>query len=130
MWDYRAALVRVVDGDSVVLLVDVGMGARVEEEIRLVGVSAPEHYQPGGLESRDFTAAWFGQLSKTRKWPVALRTTPNTTMEPLERRTFVRYLGTVSDITDPNRVLNADLSTFLSQHPEWGHGIQAKPPLT
>jgi len=85
MWDYRAQLVRVVDGDSVILLIDVGMGARVEEEIRLVGVSAPEHYQPGGLESRDFTAAWFKQLPQTRKWPVALRTTPNTTLEPLEK---------------------------------------------
>ena len=123
MWDYRARLVRVVDGDSVFAEMDVGFGARVEEEIRLIGVSAPEHYQPGGLECRDFTAAWFKQLSATRKWPVAVRTTPNTTLEPLERRTFVRYLAVISDITEPDRVLNADLATFLAQHPEWGHGI-------
>ena len=123
MFDYRAALVRVVDADSVVLLIDLGFGARVEEEIRLLGVSAPERYQPGGLESRDFTAAWFKQLSATRRWPIAVRTTPNTTLEPLEKRTFVRYLAVVSDITDPDCVLNADLATFLAQHPEWGHGI-------
>jgi endonuclease YncB( thermonuclease family) len=123
VFDYRAALSRVIDGDSAVLLIDVGFGARVEEEIRLLGVSAPERYQPGGLECRDFVAAWFKQLPQTRRWPLEVRTTPNTTLEPLERRTFVRFLATVSDITDPDNCLNAALAVFLSQHPEWGHGI-------
>lgn len=123
MFDYRARLVRVVDADSIVAELDTGFGGRQEEEIRLLKVSAPEHYQPGGLESRDFTAAWFRQCSATRRWPLHVITVPNTTLEPLERRTFVRYLGTISDITDTSRVLNADLALFLSQHPEWGSGI-------
>lgn len=123
MFDYRAQLVRVVDGDSAVLLVDVGYGVRVEEEVRLLNVSAPEKYQPGGLECRDFTAAWFKQCSQTRRWPLAVTTVPNATLEPLEKRSFVRYLATVSDIVAPTRVLNAELGLFLSQHPEWGHGI-------
>lgn len=111
-----------MDGDSAVLLIDVGMGARVEEEVRLLGVSAPEHNQPGGLECRDFLAAWFKGLPQ-RRWPALVRTIPNNTLEPNERRSFVRYLATVSDITEPSRVLNIDLATYLSQHPEWGHGI-------
>jgi hypothetical protein len=123
VFDYRGALVRVVDGDSAVLELDTGFGGRQQEEIRLLNVSAPEHYQPGGLEARDFAAAWFRQCSPTRRWPLHVITVPNTTLEPLERRTFVRYLATVSDITDPSRVLNVELGLFLAQHPEWGHGI-------
>lgn len=123
MFDYRASLIRVVNGDSIVILADVGYGARVEEEVRLLNVSAPEHYQPGGLESRDFTAAWFKQCSPTRRWPLHVITVPNTTLEPIEKRSFVRYLATVSDIVAPSRVLNTELALYLSQHPEWGHGI-------
>ena len=123
MFDYRAALVRVVDGDSCVLELDTGFGGRQEEEVRLLKVSAPEHYQPGGIESRDFTTAWFGQCSTSRRWPLHVVTVPNTTLEPNERRTFIRYLATVSDIVAPSRVLNVELATFLSQHPEWGSGI-------
>jgi hypothetical protein len=123
MFDYRARLVRVVDADSAVIEFDCGFGGRQEEEVRLLGASAPEHYQPGGLESRDFTAAWFKQCSSTRRWPIHVLTIPNTSLEPLEKRTFVRYLATVSDIVAPSRILNAELSGFLAQHPEWGHGI-------
>jgi hypothetical protein len=123
MFDYRGRLTRPYDGDSFFVELDQGMGSRQEEELRLLNVSAPEKYQPGGLESRDFVAAWFGQLSAIRKWPLYVVTVPNLTIEPVERRTFVRYLATVSDIVAPSRVLNAELALFLSQHPEWGHGI-------
>lgn len=123
MFDYRARLVRVVDGDSIVAELDTGFGGRQQEEIRLLSVSAPERLQPGGLESRDFAAAWFKQCSPTRRWPLHVISVPNTTLEPLEKRSFVRYLATVRDITDETRILNVALGLFLGQHPEWGHGI-------
>lgn len=123
MWTYRAALVRAVDGDSAVLLIDLGCSVRAEEEVRLLGVSAPEKYQPGGLECKDFTAAWFAQCPTTRRWPLSVETVPNTSLEPLEKRTFVRYLATVRDLADPARCLNADLAEYLKQHPEWGSGL-------
>jgi endonuclease YncB( thermonuclease family) len=122
VFDYRAQLVRVVDGDSAVLLFDQGLGGRQEEEVRLLNVSAPERHQAGGLECRDFVAAWIGQLP-ARRWPLYVQTVPNTTLEPAERRTFVRYLATVRDFTDRTRCLNDDLARFLAQHPEWGSGI-------
>lgn len=105
-----------------ILEIDTGFGGRQQEEIRLLNFSAPEHNQPGGLECRDFATAWFGQVA-VRRWPLHVITVPNTTPEPTERRTFVRYLATVSDIAAPGRVLNVDLAGFLTQHPEWGHGI-------
>jgi endonuclease YncB( thermonuclease family) len=122
VFDYRAALVRVVDGDSAVLEIDTGFGGRQQEEIRLLGVSAPEKYQPGGLDCRDYSAAWFKQCP-ARRWPLHVLTVPNTSLEPDERRSFIRYLATIRDITDETRILNVELATFLSQHPEWGHGI-------
>lgn len=121
MFDYRASLVRTVDSDTVRLLCDTGFGGRQEEDVRLLNVSAPELRDPGGVQCRDFTAAWLGQYS-TRRWPLLVSTVPNTAAEPGERRSFVRYLGTVSDITDPGRVLNDDLAAYLRQHPEWGSG--------
>lgn len=39
---YRAALVRVVDGDTVDLDVDLGFHVRVRERFRLYGINAPE----------------------------------------------------------------------------------------
>lgn len=104
-----------------ILEIDTGFGGRQQEEIRLLKVSAPEHNQPGGLEARDFAVTWFKQVA-VRRWPLHVVTLPNTTLEPIERRTFVRYVATVSDIDASGRVLNVDLANFLSQHPEWGHG--------
>jgi hypothetical protein len=122
MWDYRAALVRLVDGDSLVALIDQGMGGRQEEELRLLDVHAPEKHQPGGLETLTFVAAWVQQL-KPLRWPLHIYTVPNTSPEPAERRTFVRYLATVYDFADQSRCLNLDVQAFLAQHPEWGLGL-------
>lgn len=118
MWDYRAALIRVIDGDTLVLLIDQGFGGRQEEHIRLLGVSAPELRQPGGVEARQYTLDWCSQLPPGR-WPLKLATAPNTNNDPDERRTLTRYLGVVSD---GPRHLGADLAQWLGQHPEWGHG--------
>lgn len=122
MWEYRAVLLRIVDGDSAVLLFDQGLGGRQEEEVRLIGVSAPERPDPGGPESREFTARWFLNCSPILRWPLMVRTVPNTSREPNERRTFVRYLAEVTDAVDQDRCLNAELAAWLAQHPEWGHG--------
>lgn len=121
MWEYRAALVRVHDADSAVLLLDTGMGGRQEEEVRLLGVSAPELSQPGGQESKAFTVAWFAGLTVLR-WPLLVTTVPNSSREPAERRSFVRYLATVADLAVPYRVLNDALAEYLAGHPEWGSG--------
>lgn len=118
MWEYRAALLRVIDGDTLALLIDQGFGGRQEEHIRLAGVSAPELSQPGGVESARWVADWLA-LAAGPRWPLLLRTQPNTNVEPTERRTLTRYLGTV---TAGPRYLNGDLAAYLAIHPEWGSG--------
>lgn len=122
MFDYRARLVRVVDADTIVLELDCGFGGRQEEQIRLLDVSAPELRDPGGAESHAFTVQWLSRLS-ARRWPLWVDTEPSVSVEPVERRSFVRYLATVRDYTDPEHSLNEALAGFLAEHPEWGSGM-------
>jgi hypothetical protein len=121
VWDYRAQLIRIDDADTIVILADQGFSGRQEEAIRLADVSAPELRDPGGAETKSFTQAWAAQLPLLR-WPLYVMTQPNTNPEPSERRSFVRYIGTVYDYADRGRCLNDDLAAFLTQHPEWGSG--------
>ena len=47
---------------------------------------------------------------------------PVDTTEPTERRSFVRYIGTVYDIATGENI-NDQVAAFLTGHPEWGSGI-------
>jgi len=127
MFQYRAALSRVIDGDSAVLLVDVGFSARVEVEVRLLDVHAPERRQLGGAETTAFVTDWFGHVAAidpNRRWPLFVEMQISKVVEPTERTSFTRYLGTVWPIG--NRALGASLNwlvtQFLSGHPEWPSG--------
>jgi hypothetical protein len=129
VWDYRARLVRVHDGDTVFVELDQGLGGRQEEPIRLLNVHAPETepLEPGAIETRDFVVQWMASLNPNLKWPLYVVTLPNSNPEPSEKRTFVRYLGNISEIKPGTpvtslRSLNVDVNAFLAQHPEWGTG--------
>jgi endonuclease YncB( thermonuclease family) len=67
LWQYRARLVRVIDGDTLVALVDTGFYGRQEVHLRLAGVNAPELHQPGGREAEQALAgALISNLSPPR----------------------------------------------------------------
>jgi endonuclease YncB( thermonuclease family) len=128
MWQYRAAVVRVIDGDSLIILADTGFNGRQEEHIRLLDVHAPEMSQPGGLETFGYVSEWCERLPSGVRWPIVIDTLPNTSPEPVERRSFVRYLATVREADwlpkdGPVRRLNDDIRAFLAGHPEWGSGM-------
>jgi len=122
MWEYRAKVLKVNDGDTLTLLIDQGFSSRQEEAIRLADVSAPELNEPGGYYSLMFTQDWIGRLRYYANWPILVRTQPNSNPEPTERRSFVRYIGTIVSMAEPDLCLNADLRTYLAEHPEWGSG--------
>ena len=44
MYEYSANVLRVVDGDTIDVMVDLGMHIHVKERIRLLGVNTPETY--------------------------------------------------------------------------------------
>jgi len=123
MWDYRAAVLRIIDADTYRLTVDTGFYMRTEIDIRLLGVSAPELGQPGSSEAIDYATLWFDSLDPTRRWPLHIRTTTTATAEPTEKRSFTRWVGTIADIAHPERAsLNIVLADYLKAHPEWGSG--------
>lgn len=125
MFQYRAALARPIDGDSTVLLIDLGFGVREEAEVRLLAVRAPEKSQPGGSETTQFVAGWMAtQIASGLRWPLFIETVQTKVIEPTERMTFTRYLATVWPYgrRGTQDSLNYAVATFLSGHPEWPAG--------
>lgn len=51
---YRAAVERVIDGDTLKVLIDVGFGATVRESLRLRGVNTPEVGTPEGEAAKKY----------------------------------------------------------------------------
>jgi len=123
MWDYRAKCKRVLDGDTLILLIDQGLSSRQQESIRLLNVSAPEMSQPGGIDTRLFVMNWLEHWNLSLlEWPLYVVTEKNTNIEPDEKRTFTRYVAKVYDINKKS-CLNDDINAFLASHPEWGSGM-------
>jgi hypothetical protein len=138
LWHYRAALdvkpdlsPEYADGDTVALIQDRGGDVRSAERIRLLDVKAPERGQLGYHECRSYvldfvaTAPLFGRS----RWPLLVRTIPNSNPEPDEIQSLVRYVGEVWHIdrydgrnATPGRHLNSELRAFLALHPEWPSG--------
>lgn len=58
---YAAKLIRVVDGDTVKLSVDVGFGFQFENTFRLAEINCPELPTVEGIAAKDYAQAWFTQ---------------------------------------------------------------------
>ena len=51
MYEYNARLIKVVDGDTIDVCLDMGLRIFREERLRLADINAPERYRPGGHEA-------------------------------------------------------------------------------
>jgi len=60
LYTYRAEVERVIDGDTLKVMVDLGLGMMVEQTIRLRGIDAPEMSREEGLMARDFVVEALG----------------------------------------------------------------------
>lgn len=102
LYTYSARLVRVVDGDTYVLSIDLGMHVwQHDVRIRAAGINAPELSTPDGSAALAYVIDWFGQHC-----PDGLLTV-KTTKDRNDN--YGRLLGT---ITAPDgAVLNTDLLT-------------------
>ncbi len=86
----RAALARVIDGDSVVLRIDLGWHITAEYPVRLLGVNSPEKRgitNAAGVAAQDYTQGWFERYLEPGPWPFMMRS------EKLDK--YGRSLGTV-----------------------------------
>jgi len=83
MYQYRAAVLKVVDGDTVHLDVELGFDVRRRDSFRLFGINAPEMSTPEGVAAKDW-------LIEALKPGLDMVTTHKD-----DREKFGRYLGTL-----------------------------------
>lgn len=85
-YQYKAKLVRVVDGDTVWLDVDVGFRTIVSIDFRLYGINAPETKGPtkaAGLAATQFLSSFLSGSDK------------DLVVESVKTEKFGRWLGTI-----------------------------------
>ena len=101
MYEYNCKIVRVIDGDSIILDIDLGFGLWIHgESIRLFGVDCPE------CRSRDKEEKAAGLLAKGFV-EEALHVGATYRLQTKEKGKFGRYLGTIylTDDTSINAAL-------------------------
>lgn len=96
LWRYRAKLLDVTDGDTLLFLVDTGFGGRHEVSIRFPDESAPELHQFGGAEAKAVLAAALAHLEHPDKeWPYRIVTQQLKTKVG-EQTTFRRFVAEIA----------------------------------
>jgi micrococcal nuclease len=88
VWEYRARPVRVVDGDTLDLEVDLGFTVFILVRVRLAGLDCPEVHgatRVRGIRASAETAQWVGD--RDGPWPLLLRTDKGDK--------YGRWLGTI-----------------------------------
>jgi micrococcal nuclease len=98
VYEYAARPIKVVDGDTLDVDIDLGFNIRTKQRVRLLGVNCAEHGTPAGDDATAFTRAWMDQHG------------PDLTVRTLldRREKYGRLLAT---ITAGTRTLNEDLIT-------------------
>jgi micrococcal nuclease len=72
LYQYDATLVRVIDGDTLELVIDVGFRVAVRHVVRLAGINCAERDTDAGRAATRAVEAWFAEegsrvVVKTRK---------------------------------------------------------------
>jgi micrococcal nuclease len=99
LWTYRARLVRVIDGDTAVFLLDLGFRLTFEAHCRFAGINCPEIATDAGKAARTFTQQWLAGTDGAG-WPLTV------TSNRLDD--YGRPIGTIIRNRD-GRELNQDL---------------------
>ncbi|WP_318567868.1 hypothetical protein [Salinigranum marinum] len=113
IWQYRARVERVVDGDTLDLGIDLGFGVSLtgdEARVRLRGVDTAETFgvpkdseeYAAGQRQKAFVEEWVDETDE-REWPVFVETAKDD-----QRGKYGRWLAVVQRRTD-GAVLNDDL---------------------
>lgn len=87
MYNYNAEILRVIDGDTYVVRVDLGWNVRIDGHIRLLGVNAPEKNTPEGIAAILFVDDLLDKLGEN----ITL-----TTYKLDPAMTFARYLANIT----------------------------------
>ena len=101
IWAYRAQLVKVIDGDTLQVVIDAGLNCYRTERLRLLGVNTPEKRGPthgAGLLAQGYVEEWLEDAEG--EWPLVIVTQKSDA--------FGRYLARVWR-SDDGACLNDDL---------------------
>ncbi len=110
LWHYQARVVRVIDGDTLLVELDTGFHSTRWERLRLLGVDCPEIVgtdRQAGMDARNFVRAWVA--SDTDTWPYLVVTS--------KTDSFGRYLATITRKADGVSLADALIAA--------GHGVPA-----
>lgn len=83
MYQYKCKVLKVIDGDTVDVEVDLGFDIRAKMRFRLAGINAPEMNTPEGKQAREWLI---------KEMPVDAEFTVETIKDRKEK--YGRYLGT------------------------------------
>lgn len=61
LYQYRAQLIRVIDGDTLDLSIDLGFDITQKTRVRLMGINAPEMNTDAGKLAKAFVVDWFSE---------------------------------------------------------------------
>lgn len=111
MWDKRAWIQDVHDGDTLTVVLDQGFGDTKLIKLRLLNTFAPELSQPGGQETRQFVIDWLAKNKGTGTWNYVV-TTARTPKSDTEQETFGRYVGVLTN-TQGTENLNLAVTQFV-----------------
>ena len=87
MYTYRCMVLRVIDGDTVDVGVDLGFNIHFKNRFRLFGIDAPEKNTPEGKAARDYLVTMMPPGSDLL-----------VTTEKDKTEKYGRYLGTFSSL--------------------------------
>jgi micrococcal nuclease len=62
MYDYTGRVIRVVDGDTLDVEIDLGFHVSVRERVRLAGINCPEINTDEGKAAAEYVKAWVSGL--------------------------------------------------------------------
>ena len=115
MWEYQAKLDKVVDGDTIYLICDLGFYLKMDMKLRVAYVDTPEIRgveRKEGLEVKDLVAGWFdrAEFYSSEEWPLLV-----TTHKPdkgFQQDKYGRWVGVISAKIDIEGSLNS-LNDYL-----------------
>lgn len=94
LWRFRAKPLRVIDGDSLICLLDLGCHARYEARIRIADFDAPEWNAEGGAAATHRLITAMNRLIPSWEWPLRVVSRQRETIVS-EVRSFERYVADV-----------------------------------
>lgn len=113
-WKFDARCKRVIDGDTIVVTVDLGFEMRRDIKLRLKGVDTAEtHFvshdsdeYKNGVEQTEFVKSWIDEASEKGggPWPLVVRSE--------KKGKYGRYVATVERSCDGDQLNERLLKTF------------------